>query len=157
MRRNVVTILFIALVVFSSGLYAKKKAPAKTAEPPKLITTPQMTADQKVLHALNRLTFGPRLGDLEAVNKKGLDQWIEQQLHPRDIAENPVLEAKLAPLDTLRMTTADLARHYPTPQMVKAMVDGKEPFPLTYLPRGEALDAYQWERIPGLPESSCKH
>jgi uncharacterized protein (DUF1800 family) len=27
------------------------------------------------------------------------------------------------------MTTAELARHYPTPQMVKAMVDGKEPYP----------------------------
>ena len=40
-----------------------------------------------------------------------------------------MLEAKLAPLDTLRMSTAELAHHYPTPQMVKAMVDGKEPFP----------------------------
>ena len=89
----------------------------------------QMTGEQKALHALNRLTFGARPGDLEAVNQKGLDRWIEAQLHPRDIPENPVLEAKLAPLDTLRMTTAELARRYPTPQMVKAMVDGKEPFP----------------------------
>ncbi len=88
-----------------------------------------MTADRKVLHALNRLTFGPRPGDLEIVNQKGLDAWIEQQLHPRDIAENPVLEAKLAPLDTLRMSPAELAHRYPTPQMVKAMVDGREPFP----------------------------
>ena len=36
-----------------------------------------------------------------------------------------MLEAKLAPLDTLRMTTAEMVQHYPTPQMVKAMVDGK--------------------------------
>jgi predicted metalloprotease with PDZ domain len=33
--------------------------------------------------------------------------------------------------------------------------DGKT-FSLTYLPRGEAVDAYQWERIPGVPESTCK-
>jgi uncharacterized protein (DUF1800 family) len=125
MRRNAVATLFIALTAFSSGLDAKKKVQPKTAEPPK----PQMTADQKVLHALNRLTFGPRPGDLELVTQKGLDKWIEQQLHPRDIPENPVLESKLAPLDTLRMPTAELARRYPTPQMVKAMVDGKEPFP----------------------------
>jgi hypothetical protein len=33
--------------------------------------------------------------------------------------------------------------------------DGKT-FTLTYLPRGEAVDAYQWERIPGVAESACK-
>src|SRR5579863_114695 len=104
MWRNRIAIVFIALVLSSSGLYAKKKAPPKPGQP----SVPQMTADRKVLHALNRLTFGPRPGDLEAVNQKGLDAWIEQQLHPRSIAENPVLEAKLAPLDTLQMSTAEL-------------------------------------------------
>jgi uncharacterized protein (DUF1800 family) len=138
MRQNTIAIVFIALMAFSSGLDAKKKATPKATEPPNQLI-PQMTADQKVLHALNRLTFGPRPGDVaainvaainkEAVNQKGLDQWIDQQLHPRNIAENPVLEAKLAPLDSLRMSPAELAKHYPTPQMVKAMVDGKEPFP----------------------------
>jgi hypothetical protein len=34
--------------------------------------------------------------------------------------------------------------------------DGKT-FPLTYLPRGEALDAYQWERVAGVPEKGCKY
>jgi S1-C subfamily serine protease len=34
--------------------------------------------------------------------------------------------------------------------------DGKT-FTLTYLPRGEAVDAYQWERIPGVPETACKN
>lgn len=120
-------ILFIAVIAFSSGLDAKKKL-AKPAEPPPAQTL-EMTGPQKALHALNRLTFGARPDDLEALNQKGLDQWIEQQLHPQSIPENPALEAKLAPLDTLRMTTAELAHHYPTPQMVKAMVDGKEAFP----------------------------
>ena len=26
----------------------------------------------------------------------------------------------------------------------------------TYLPRGEAVDAYQWERVPGVDERACK-
>ncbi len=129
MRQKTTAIVFIALTAFSSGLDAKKKTPQPKATEPPNPAIPQMTADQKVLHALNRLTFGPRPGDLEAIKQKGLDRWIEEQLHPRDIAENPVLEAKLAPLDTLRMSLADLTKHYPTPQMVKAMVDGKEPFP----------------------------
>jgi predicted metalloprotease with PDZ domain len=33
--------------------------------------------------------------------------------------------------------------------------DGKT-FPLIYLPRGEAVDAYQWERSADAPEASCK-
>jgi hypothetical protein len=28
-------------------------------------------------------------------------------------------------------------------------------FDVTYLPRGEAVDAYQWARVPGVPESKC--
>ncbi|MGA7651248.1 MAG: hypothetical protein WBW68_02220, partial [Terracidiphilus sp.] len=32
--------------------------------------------------------------------------------------------------------------------------DGKQ-FPLSYLPRGEAVKAYQWERVPGIPEAVC--
>jgi hypothetical protein len=39
--------------------------------------------------------------------------------------------------------------------MLKVTRDGKT-FPITYLPRGEAVDAYQWERIPGVPEAGCK-
>ena len=33
--------------------------------------------------------------------------------------------------------------------------DGKT-FPITYLPRGETVQAYQWERVPGVPDSDCK-
>ncbi len=126
MQRTAIVIFSLAPVLLSSALLAKKK-PRSSPEPAAAIS--QMTADQKAIHALNRLTFGARPGDLDAVKQLGVEQWIEQQLRPANIAENPVLEAKLAPFDTLRMTTAQLMRHYPTPQMVKAMVDGREQFP----------------------------
>ena len=32
--------------------------------------------------------------------------------------------------------------------------DGKT-FPITYLPRGETVDAWQWERTPGVPDATC--
>ncbi len=35
-----------------------------------------------VEHALSRLTFGPRPGDLDTVQRQGLAAWIEQQLTP---------------------------------------------------------------------------
>ena len=40
-----------------------------------------LSKDQEILHALNRLTFGPRPGDVEAVRKMGLKKWIDLQLH----------------------------------------------------------------------------
>lgn len=121
--RTFPAVVSLALFALSAGL-AKK--PAHTALHPAVA---QMTQEQKALHALNRLTFGPRPGDLEAVQAMGLDRWIDEQLHPRSIPENPVLEAKLVPFDTLGMNTAELVRHYPTPQMVRAMVDGRQQFP----------------------------
>ncbi len=87
--------------------------------------TPQKQNRPLVVHALNRLTFGPRPGDVEAVMAEGLDHWLDRQLHPETIAENPALEAKLAPLDSLRMSTAEMAQHYPTKQMLKAMTTGR--------------------------------
>jgi hypothetical protein len=29
-------------------------------------------------------------------------------------------------------------------------------FPVTWLPRGEAVDGYQWERVPGIADDSCR-
>src|SRR5579864_6032320 len=81
--------------------------------------------DKKILHALNRLTFGPRRGDLEAVRKMGLKKWVDLQLHPSQIPENQELQAKLKPLDTLQMTTQEMNEHYPTQQMLAATVRGR--------------------------------
>ena len=88
-----------------------------------------LTGDEKILQALNRLTFGPRSGDLEAVKAMGLKKWIDRQLHPERIAESSLLDAKLKTLDSLEMSGSELVRNYPTPQMVRQMVNGQLPFP----------------------------
>jgi hypothetical protein len=59
----------------------------------------------------------------------GVKKWIDQQLHPGRILENPLLEAKLAPLDSLFMTTQTLVANYPEPQMVRRMLSGSLAFP----------------------------
>jgi hypothetical protein len=99
-----------------------------SAKPTSQFSAP-LAADQKIPHALNRLSFGPRPGDLEEVKRMGLKKWIDLQLHPDRIAENPQLASRIAPLDTLRMTPLELAWRYPPPQLIKDMVDGKIPFP----------------------------
>src|SRR5580658_4407901 len=128
MPRKIVILTVAGFAMMATGFAAKKPkpSPAATLAAPKI---PQMTDDQKALHALNRLTFGPRPGDLEQVKQMGVDKWIEQQLQPDTIAENPVLLAKLEPLDTLQMGTAAMLQKYPSPQMLKSMIDGKLPLP----------------------------
>src|ERR1017187_9468220 len=99
---------------------------AGVAIPAVISTNPE---DAKILHALNRLTFGPRSGDVEQVRAVGLKKWIDLELHPDHTPENPVLEEKLKTLDTLAMTSDQLVRNYPPPQIVRQMVAGQVPFP----------------------------
>src|SRR5689334_7189595 len=80
----------------------------------------KLTPDQQIIHALNRLTFGPRPGDSEQVRRIGVNKWIDQQLHPEQIPENPVLEAKLKPLATLPMPLAQVVEEY-TPRQQEGM------------------------------------
>jgi uncharacterized protein (DUF1800 family) len=58
----------------------------------------KITPDQEILHALDRLTFGPRPGDIEAVKKMGLSKWIDLQLHPERIPEDEALAKLVEPL-----------------------------------------------------------
>lgn len=44
-----------------------------------------LTPDEQVAHALNRMAFGARPGDVERVKSIGVDRWIAQQLSPASI------------------------------------------------------------------------
>ncbi|HEV8039049.1 MAG TPA: DUF1800 domain-containing protein [Bryobacteraceae bacterium] len=85
--------------------------------------------DDQILHALDRLTFGPRPGDVERLKKIGLKKWIDQQLHPEQIKESVALEVQLLPLESLRMTPMQTVQRYPPPQLIKAIADGKQQLP----------------------------
>jgi uncharacterized protein (DUF1800 family) len=69
---------------------------------------------QRALHALNRLAFGPRPGDVDRVLRDGVDTWIEQQLHPERIPDRAV-EARLDAMPTLRMSNGDMMEKYYKP------------------------------------------
>jgi uncharacterized protein (DUF1800 family) len=74
----------------------------------------EQTADQQVHHALNRLAFGPRPGDVEKVRAMGVDTWIAQQLYPEKISDAP-MDAWLTRFPTLTMTGAQFIAKYPPP------------------------------------------
>jgi uncharacterized protein (DUF1800 family) len=105
-----------------------KTSPAKVTT--KLTAKPaaKLTNEQRALHALNRLTFGPRPGDLQKVMDMDVNDWIEQQLHPEEIGDG-VLDGKLGPLRTLRMSTRDLVQNFPNNNLVRQAAEGKIPLP----------------------------
>jgi len=73
----------------------------------------KLSKDEQILHVLNRLTFGPRPGEVAEMRRTGIEKWIDLQLHPERIAENPVLEERLKPFETLRLTSAEVLKAYP--------------------------------------------
>lgn len=83
---------------------------------------------KRAVHALNRLAFGPRPGDVQAVMAMGVDHWIDLQLHPEKISDDAV-EARLAPFRTLRMSAHEMAEDFPDGGMVGQVADGKKPMP----------------------------
>ena len=97
--------------------------------PPAYAKKPALNKDERVRHALDRLTFGARPGDFERVRKIGLNKWIALQLHPERTAENQPLQARLRGLDTLTMSPAEMALAYPPPQLIRAMAAGRVPLP----------------------------
>jgi uncharacterized protein (DUF1800 family) len=107
----------------ASGERAAASAKASSAK-----VTANLTNEQRALHALNRLTFGPRPGDLQKVMDMDVNDWIEQQLHPEEIGDG-VLDGKLGPLRTLRMSTRDLVQTFPNNNLVRQAAEGKIPLP----------------------------
>ncbi len=79
---------------------------------------PQLTPEQKTLHALNRLTFGARPGDAATLDRTGLEAWFQRQLHPDSIPDAG-LDQRLARFPAMRLTQAELVQRFPTPEMLR--------------------------------------
>jgi uncharacterized protein (DUF1800 family) len=109
---------------------AAAAAPAKDKKPKqdaalKGLPITELSADEAILHALNRLAYGPRPGDVERVRQMGLAKWIEQQLNPNSIDDRGV-EARLEQFPTLRMSTAKLLAEYPQPKQLEKQAAARE-------------------------------
>ena len=91
-------------------------------------STKQIQGQEPVLHALNRFTFGPRPGDVASVQAMGLKQWFERQLNPLSI-DDSALEDRLEMFPAMKMQEAELKQRYPSPQMLKQIIDRNLPLP----------------------------
>src|SRR5467141_1132588 len=111
--------LLAALTTAAPYLSAAKDKRTKSAESSKAtkgLPIQDLTEDEAILHALNRLGFGPRPGDVERVKEMGLQKWIDQQLRPDSINDS-ALEARLDRFPTLKMSSAKLVDEFPQPQV----------------------------------------
>jgi uncharacterized protein (DUF1800 family) len=119
------TKFFICLLCFSLACIVPHVLAGKND---KAATNPNDNAQRRALHALNRLTFGPRPGDVQRVMAMGVDQWIDLQLHPRKI-DDSALDARLEPLRTVRMNTKEIMEDFPDPQAINQVMNGKRSMP----------------------------
>jgi uncharacterized protein (DUF1800 family) len=139
-RSQVAPVILLSLLGFAVSAIAKKKQESA-------VQMGQRKMDQRkqIVHALNRLTFGPHPGDVDRVMAIGLDKWIEQQLHP-DKLDDSALDARLSQFRTLRMDTREIVENFPPEPTIKDVADGKQSLPSDPLKRAvyqAQLERYQ--------------
>ena len=116
------SMLLVSLLAFSpqfgfaqdmvkpQGKDARKSAPANT----------KLTKEQQINHFLNRITFGPRPGDIERVQQMGWEHYLDEQLHPERVSDQ-LAEQKLADIPSIHMTSAQIADYSAPPQLVQQL------------------------------------
>ncbi|HEX8465227.1 MAG TPA: DUF1800 domain-containing protein, partial [Abditibacterium sp.] len=103
--------LFAAGCLFLAAPLAFAAPPTAQKTAPVSPWSRALTGEKRASHLLNRLAFGPRPGDVEAIQQSGEKKWIEQQLAPQTL-DDSALETRLSSLKWLRATPAELQLAY---------------------------------------------
>jgi uncharacterized protein (DUF1800 family) len=144
-RRLLVLSLLLGAPVFLTAQTTPKKTPrsAPSAEAP-------LTKREKATQLLNRFTFGPRPGDIDAVIKAGPQSWFEEQLNPASIPD-PILDKRLQDYPALALTPALTVSNFPTNQILRQISEGKQPMPNdpTTLSAYQVLEAKYTRQLQG--------
>jgi uncharacterized protein (DUF1800 family) len=147
LARSGVACVVLAQMVLPAGLMAQMadqmapsapasgaaKTLAKAANPSGSAAGP-LTQDERILHVLDRFTYGPRPGDVERVKAMGVHAWLVQQLNPEKI-DDSALEARLGEFPAMSLPLAQMMAMYPTKAMIRQEAQGKIN---TMAPGGEA-------------------
>ncbi len=81
------------------------------------MSTP-LNAEQRVIHFLNRISFGPTPETVQRVNRLGVSAYLDEQLAAENIADDAV-DARVAALKTMRMNSRELYDLYPPPKVAQ--------------------------------------
>ena len=132
---TVSALLCLSLLSPSGPVTAQVAAQTPVASSRTAYRSTQLQGDTRILHALNRFTFGPRPGDLEVVRSIGLDKWFEQQLHPESI-DSSELNRRLAQYPAMQLNTDQLLYQLPSNALIRQALNGR-----LSVPTGEPLQA----------------
>jgi uncharacterized protein (DUF1800 family) len=154
-RRGVLAILVALPAAACSSAVPTGEAPTSAGHPAPVavplraggrlaLPASPLTPDQQILHALSRLGYGPRPGDVERVRRIGLAAYVDEQLSPSALAD-PAVEQALPAYPVLARSAADLVREYPqpTPQVRQQLASGQ-------MSRQAAAEMYPPERRPAV-------
>jgi len=111
--------LFSVAPIGVSAQSSGAKIPAKTVIARSDVR--ELPADQQIIQALSRLTFGPKPGDALKVRAIGLDNWIDQQLHPEKI-DDSAIEQFVAKYSVLHQDQNALLQQYAQQQRERQQV-----------------------------------
>ncbi|MBW7934832.1 MAG: DUF1800 domain-containing protein [Gemmatimonadaceae bacterium] len=114
MRRLAPSIVLAIAACSSASPRASIPVPERVAVDAFSTALRTQTADQQVLHALSRLTFGPRPDDEARVRAIGVDRWIEEQLHPERL-DDARADQWTGEFEVVQKTAAQLESEYQNP------------------------------------------
>jgi len=103
---------YLALPAWLSACQRGSAPAAESLAAPQTWDDPQPGAHADIVHLLNRITYGPRPGEVERVAAIGWDAFLEQQLNPDQI-DDAALDERLKQFPTLTMSSAELFASYP--------------------------------------------
>lgn len=125
----------------AGALMLARRAPAAALASGR--TMGALSADERALHALNRLGYGPRPADAAAIAAQGAGPWLErfldEQLDPRGLPQPEGLSGTLAGLDVLKLGQAELLGRYR--EAVKAAREARREQARGMTPDADALNA----------------
>ncbi|MFC5863385.1 DUF1800 domain-containing protein [Acidicapsa dinghuensis] len=114
------------------------QAISRTSQPeatPATSTQPLSDQDRRILHLLNRFTFGPtpdEVAEIHSLGPKGIDKWFDLQLHPDRLPltdDDHTLQARLAEFPSLNLPPDQLIGRFPSNGIIRQAADNKIPAP----------------------------
>jgi uncharacterized protein (DUF1800 family) len=113
----------VLLSIAPIGMSAQSSRARTTQTKPAVVRSDvrELPADQQIIHALSRLTFGAKPGDVQRVRAIGLDNWIDQQLHP-DKIDDSAIQAFVSKYSVLHQDQNALLQQYAQQQRERRQV-----------------------------------
>lgn len=126
-QRRVVAILLTSLLPLScSAVFSATRvsSPSNSRAVSSRGSGSRISEHGRAFHALQRLTFGPRPGEVDEVAAMGVNRWIELQLHPKKI-DDSALEQRLAEYRAPFLTPQTLMLDFPSGNLIRQAVRGR--------------------------------